>query len=48
MVDFNAWRLLKTTQKDRLAFADSTTVSHSDLVPLKRLYPDEKEVENVL
>lgn len=42
----NAWRPLKTIQKDPLAIADPTTVPDSDLVPLKRLYPGEKEGEN--
>jgi hypothetical protein len=42
----NAWRPLKTIQKDPLAVADSTTVPGSDLVPLKRLYPGGKEGEN--
>jgi len=42
----NAWRPLKTIQKDPLAVADSTTVPDSDLLPLKRIYSDEKEGEN--
>lgn len=42
----NAWRPLKTIQKDPLAVTDSTTVPESDLVPLKRLYPGDQEGEN--
>lgn len=42
----NVWRPLKTIQKDPLAFADPRTVPDSDLIPLKRIYPGNKEGEN--
>jgi hypothetical protein len=44
----NAWRPIKTIQKDPLAVMDATSVPDSDLVPLKRIMPNGKEAENYL
>lgn len=42
----NVWRPLKTIQRDPLAIADSRSIPDSDLIALRRTYPDGKDGEN--
>jgi len=47
-VAFSIWRPIKTIRRDPLGICDARSVQATDLVPLKRLYPDGKTGENVL
>ena len=42
------WRPIKTVKRDPLGVCDARTVADEHLVPLRRMYPDGKEGENVL
>jgi hypothetical protein len=42
------WRPIRTVKRDPLGVCDASTVEDDDLVPLKRIYPDGKEGENIV
>lgn len=47
-VVLSIWRPIKTVKRDPLGVCDARTVVDGDLVPLRRVYPDGKEGENIV